>query len=134
MLFYSLFIIVYFFPAKYRSLTNTIQARSDLNFSVKSPTVYFYTIKHNFQLDQWIKLKFLQEFLDMLLYIRIKVQINLILGRDNFIVSKLLDESCQIYLSGPSSTFWTISKLQKEFCLDSIWLESRHPYASGDIW
>ena len=134
MLLCSLFIIVYWFSAKYRSLTNTIQARSDLNFSVKSPTVYFYTIKHNFQLDQWIKLKFLQEFLDMLLYIGIKFQINLILGRDNFIVSKLLDESCQIYLSGPSSTFWTISKLQKEFCLDSICLESRHSYPSGDIW
>jgi len=134
MLLCSLFIIVYWFSTKYRSLTNTIQARSDMNFGVKSPTVYFYTIKLNFQLDHWIKIKILQEFLDMLLYIRIKFQINLILGRDNFIVLKLIDESCQIYLSGPSSTFWTISKLQKEFCLDSIWLESRHPYPSGDIW
>jgi hypothetical protein len=40
----------------------------------------------------------------------LEFQVNQSLQRDYFRGSKLLDESCQIYLFGPSSTFLTLSR------------------------
>jgi hypothetical protein len=48
-----------------------------------------------------------------MLYNGLKVQVNRSLVRDYFRGLKLLDKSCQIYLSGPSFTIWNIS-LDKE--------------------
>jgi hypothetical protein len=55
-----------------QGLIDTIQARSNSDFDIKNFIVHFHTIKHDFQLESWIKLKFLQEFLDMLIYIELK--------------------------------------------------------------
>jgi len=55
-----------------QGLIDTIQARSNSDFDIKKFIVHFHTIKRDFQLESWIKLKFLQEFIDMLFYIELK--------------------------------------------------------------
>jgi hypothetical protein len=49
-------------------INQVIRFRFWCNFFI----VQFYIIKYNFQLDRWIELIFLQELLDMLLYIGFK--------------------------------------------------------------
>lgn len=46
--------------------TDSIQKKPDSDFGVKISTIKFYVIEHNFQLDNQIEMKILQEFLDML--------------------------------------------------------------------
>jgi hypothetical protein len=75
-----------------------------------------------------------QEFLDMF-FIELKFHVNRSLRRVYFRYSKLLDESCQIYLSGPSSTVRTISRAIKgillRFQLD--WKVGIHSFF-GNMW
>jgi len=94
-----------------------IQASSYSDFSIKVYLIQFYAIKHDFQLDCLIELIFLQQFLYRLLYIGFKFQVNQRLVNDYFKGFKLLDESCQIYLFGPSSNVWTISRAIKGITL-----------------
>jgi hypothetical protein len=75
-----------------------------------------------------------QEFLDMF-FIGLRFHVNRSLRRIYFRWSKLLDEYCQIYLSGPSSTVRTISRAIKgillRFLLD--WKIDIHTFF-GNMW
>jgi len=53
-----------------------IQARSNLDFDVKSAPIQFYGNNHNSQSDHWIKLKVYVESLDMFSYLGLKFQVN----------------------------------------------------------
>jgi len=46
-------------------VSDTIQARSNSNFDVKSAPIQFYGNSHNSYSDRWIKLKFYMESPDM---------------------------------------------------------------------
>lgn len=56
-------------------------------------SLFFFSFM--FQFEFWIEMKFLHEFLDMLLNIGFKFQVNHSLVRNYFIGSNLMDESCQ---------------------------------------
>jgi hypothetical protein len=51
------------------SPTDTIQARSNSDFDVKSAPIQFYSNSHNSQSDRWIELKIYIESPDMLSYL-----------------------------------------------------------------
>ena len=109
---YFLMLMMIFF--RFTPLINqVIRFRFWCNFFI----VQFYIIKYNFQLDCWIELIFLQELLDMLLYIGLKVQVNRSLVRDYFKWSNSLDESCQICMSRPLSIVRIISRAKKRIPL-----------------
>ena len=52
--------------------SDTIQARSNSDFDVKSATIQVYGNNYNFQSDYWIELKFYVESSDMLSYLGLK--------------------------------------------------------------
>jgi hypothetical protein len=60
---------------------DTIQARSNSDFDVKSASIQFYSNSHNSQSDLWIGLNFYMESHNMLSYLGLKFQINQSLGR-----------------------------------------------------
>jgi hypothetical protein len=53
---------------------DTIKARSNSDFDVKSAPIQFYGNSHNSQSDRWIKLKLYVESPDMLSYLGLKFQ------------------------------------------------------------
>jgi hypothetical protein len=61
--------------------TDTIQARSNLDFDVKCATIQFYGKSYNSQSDRWIGLNVYMESSDMLPYLELKFQINRSSGR-----------------------------------------------------
>jgi len=61
--------------------TDTIQARSNLDFDVKCATIQFYGKSYNSQSDRWIELNVYMESSDMLPYLELKFQINRSSGR-----------------------------------------------------
>jgi len=63
------------------TLNDTIQARSNSDFDVKSASIQFYGNNHNSQSDRWIGLQFYVESPDMFSYLGFKFQINRISGR-----------------------------------------------------
>ena len=55
---------------------DTIQARSDLDFGVKFPTIQFYVIAHNSKYNHWIELKLYQKTPEVFVYVKINFQLN----------------------------------------------------------
>jgi hypothetical protein len=55
---------------------DTTQARLNLDFGVNFSTVQFYVIKHNFKSNRWIELKLYQKIPEVLVYVRVKFQVN----------------------------------------------------------
>jgi hypothetical protein len=55
---------------------DTIQARSNSDFDVKSASIQFYGNSHNSQSDRWIELKVYMKSPDMFSYLRLKFQVN----------------------------------------------------------
>jgi hypothetical protein len=53
-------------------VSDTIQARSNSNFDVKSAPIQFYGNSHNSYSDRWIKLTFYMESPDMFFYLDLK--------------------------------------------------------------
>jgi len=58
-----------------------IQARSNLDFDVKSATIQFYGNSHNSQSDRWIGLQFYVESPNMFSYLGLNFQVNQSLER-----------------------------------------------------
>jgi len=50
-------------------LCDTIQVRSDSDFSIKFSTVQFYTIEHNSKSNYWIEHKLYHKIPEVLVYI-----------------------------------------------------------------
>jgi len=68
-------------PNRTNLAADTIQARLNLDFDVKSATIQFYNNSHNSQSDRWIGLTFYVEYRDMLSYLELKFQVNRSSGR-----------------------------------------------------
>jgi len=99
---YSSFVYVgflSFFPR----LADTIQARSNLDFDVKSALIQFYDNSHNSQSDRWIELNFYVESPDMLSYLGFKFHVNRSLGRHQKTGQQRLYEFCYLL----SFDLWT---------------------------
>jgi hypothetical protein len=64
-------LVIFPFPT-----SDTIQARSNLDFDVKCAIIQFYGNSHNSQFDSWIGLKFYVESPDMFFYLGLKFQVN----------------------------------------------------------
>jgi len=58
-----------------------IQVRSYSDFGVKFPTIQFNTIDHNSKSNCWIELKLYLKIPDVFFYVRVKFQVDRILGR-----------------------------------------------------
>jgi len=55
---------------------DTTQAMSNLDFGVNFSTVQFYVIEHNSKSNCWIELKLYQKIPEILVYVRVKFQVN----------------------------------------------------------
>ena len=117
------------FEMSYRALSDTIQARSNSDFDVKSAPIQFYGNSHNSQSDRWIKLKVYMKSPDMLSYIGFKFNINRSSGRHHNTGQQRLYEFCYLlpfdswtsylarilFLKGCGSLFWEFPNSPKIF-------------------
>jgi hypothetical protein len=99
---------------------DTIQARSNSDFDVKSAPIQFYGNSHNSQSGRWIELQVYVESPDMLSYFNLKFQVNCSLGRHRNTGQQRLYEFCYLlhfdlwtsylarilFLKGCGSLFW----------------------------
>ena len=75
---------------------DTIQARSNSDFDVKSASTQFYGNSHNSQSNRWIELTFYMENPNMFSYLRLQFQINQSSGRHHNTGQKMLYEFCYL--------------------------------------
>jgi flagellar basal body-associated protein FliL len=88
-------------------LFDTIQARSNSDFDVKSAPIQFHGNNHNSQSDRWIKLKLYVESPEMFSYLGVNFQVNrssegietrVNRGCTNFVIYFLLTRGLPIWL------------------------------------
>ena len=108
---------------------DTIQARSNSDFDLKSAPIQFYGNSHNSQSDRWIKMIFYVESPDMLSYLGLKFQVNRRSRRHGNTGQQRLYEFCYLlpfdlwasylarilFLKGCGSLFWESPNSQKIF-------------------
>jgi len=108
---------------------DTIQARSNSDFDLKSAPIQFYGNSHNSQSDRWIKMIFYVESPDMFSYLGLKFQVNRRSRRHGNTGQQRLYEFCYLlpfdlwasylarilFLKGCGSLFWESSNSQKIF-------------------
>jgi hypothetical protein len=82
---------------------DTIQARSNSDFDVKSASTQFYGNSHNSQSNRWIELTFYMKNPNMFSYLRLQFQINQSSGRHHNTGQKMLYEFCYLL----SFDLWT---------------------------
>jgi len=131
----KLFGVLIYFAGNYfiLGITNldpdTIQARSNSDFDVKSAPIQFYGNSSNSQSNNWIKLKFYVESPDILSYLGLKFQVNRSSGRHQKTGQQKLYEFCYLlpfdlwtsylarilFLKGCGSLFWESSNSPKIF-------------------
>jgi hypothetical protein len=108
---------------------DTIQARSNSDFDIKSAPIQFYGNNHNSPFDCWIALKFYVKSPDMLSYLGFKFQINRSLERHQNTGQQRLYEFCYLlpfdlwtsylarilFLKGCGRLFWESPNSPKIF-------------------
>jgi len=113
----------------FKTMIDTIQEKSNLDFDVKCATIQFYGNNHDSQSDCWIELKFYVESPDMLSYLGLKFQINRSSERYRNIGQQRLYKFCYLlpfdlwtsylasilFLKGCGSLFWKSTNSTKIF-------------------